>query len=49
MKDYELLNKIERIIDLNVEYIPHEGYDVDKDQLKSDIFKLIKELSKETE
>ena len=44
MNDYELISKIEEIIDNNIEFIDYEGYEVDKSTMADDIFKLIKEL-----
>ena len=44
MSDYELISKIEEIINNNIELIDYQGYNIDKSTMTDEIFKLIKEL-----
>ena len=42
MNNYELKTKIEKILNSNIEHIPYEGTEVDKEAIIDELFELIK-------
>jgi len=40
--DYELIQKIENIVNNNSEYVEYEGYDVDKGTMVVELYELFK-------